>query len=82
MEEDKHGRDAFRLREEMPTFARISHPQQNEVGPQKMCFCIHKAGFFQRFCENSAAKKTQFLPSAQKLKPVFVQKLKVGAFFM
>ena len=42
MEEDKHGRDAFRLREEMPTFARISHPQQNEVGPQKMWFCIHK----------------------------------------
>ena len=38
--------------------------------------------FFQRFCENSAAKKTQFLPSAQKLKAIFVQKLKVGAAFI
>ena len=37
--------------------------------------------FFQRFCENSAAKKTQ-LPSVQKLKAIFVQKLKVGAAFI
>ena len=35
--------------------------------------------FFQRFRENSAAKKTQFLPSGQKLKAIFLQKLKVGA---
>ena len=49
MEEDKHGRDAFCLREEMPTFARISHPQQNEVGPQKMCFCIHKGLYLLNF---------------------------------
>ena len=44
---------------------------------------VHTPGlFFQRFCKNSAAKKTQFLPSAQKLKAIFVKKLKVGAAFI
>jgi len=38
--------------------------------------------FFQRFCKNSAAKKTQFLPSAQKLKAIFVKKFKVRAAFI
>ena len=44
---------------------------------------IFKAGFFfQHFCENSSAKKTQNLPFGQKLKPIFVQKLKLGAAFL
>ena len=44
---------------------------------------VHISGFFfQRFRENSAVKKTQFLPSGQKLKAIFVQKLKVGAAFI
>ena len=38
--------------------------------------------FFQHFCENSSAKKTQNLPFGQKLKPIFVQKLKLGAAFL
>ena len=38
--------------------------------------------FFQRFRENSAAKKTQFLLSAQKLKAIFLKKLEVGAAFI
>ena len=38
--------------------------------------------FFQHFCENSSAKKTQHLPFGQKLKPIFVQKLKLGAAFL
>ena len=37
--------------------------------------------FFQRFCRNSTEKNPQFLPSAPKLKAIFVQKLKVGAAF-
>ena len=42
-----------------------------------------KAGFFfQHFCENSSAKKTQNLLFGQKLKPIFVQKLKLGAAFL
>ena len=38
--------------------------------------------FFQHFCKNSSAKKTQNLPFGQKLKPIFVQKLKLGAAFL
>jgi len=37
--------------------------------------------FFQHFFENSTAKKPQFLPFWQKLKAIFVQKLKVGSFY-
>ena len=38
--------------------------------------------FFQQFYENSSAKKTQNLPFGQKLKLIFVQKLKLGAAFL
>ena len=43
---------------------------------------IRSGFFFQHFCENSSAKKTQNLPFGQKLKPIFVQKLKLGAAFL
>ena len=46
------------------------------------CRSYLSQAFFQHFCENSSAKKTQNLPFGQKLKPIFVQKLKLGAAFL
>jgi len=43
---------------------------------------VARTGFFQHFCKNSTAKKSQFLPFWQKLKAIFVQKLKVGGFYL
>ena len=37
---------------------------------------------FLTFLQNSSAKKTKRLPFGQKLKPIFVQKLKLGAAFL
>ena len=37
---------------------------------------------FLTFLRNSSAKKTKRLPFGQKLKPIFVQKLKLGAAFL
>ena len=55
----------------------------NLVTHQLCSWMPYRSGlFFQRFCKNSAAKKPQFLPSVQKFKAIFLQKLKVGAAFI
>ena len=64
----------------MPTIQKSVQSFLNNLAVQ---IGISNAGFFfQHFCENSSAKKTQNLPFGQKLKPIFVQKLKLGAAFL
>ena len=43
---------------------------------------LAQAYFFNVLAKTQPRKKSQFLPSAQKLKAIFVQKLKVGAAFI
>ena len=49
---------------------------------QPFLFGLMSGIFFQHFCENSSAKKPQNLPIGQKLKPIFVRKLKLRAAFL
>ena len=51
------------------------------VGPGFRWWCLTPGFFFNVFAKTQLRKKNQFLPSAQKLKAIFVQKLKVGAAF-
>ena len=43
---------------------------------------LNQAYFFNVLAKTQLRKKPQFFPSAQKLKAIFVQKLKVGAAFI